>query len=167
MAQETYYFSHDYNPAGDPKMFSFLDKYGAVGYGVYWRLVEMLHSAEDHRLPIKNYLFTSLSQQLKVPTTDLFDMVDYAINECELFTRDNDEYFWSARVNRNIAKRKEEHEKKSKAGKKSAEVRKEQAELLEQLKTFMDSNGVQQRSTPAEQCSTKEKKEKEKKGKEI
>jgi hypothetical protein len=158
MGQETFYFSHDYNPSGDAKMFMLLNKYGATGYGVYWRIVEMLHSEEAHKLPLKKYIFTSLSQQLKVSEDDLMEMVDYAIKECELFIYDNEEYFYSERVNRNIAKRKEEHEKKSKAGKESAKVRKEQAELLEQLKAFTQSNHVQQVLNGVQQCSTKEKK---------
>jgi hypothetical protein len=160
MGQETFYFSHDYNPSGDAKMFMLLNKYGAVGYGVYWRIVEMLHSEESHKLPLKKYIFTSLSQQLKVSVDDLMDMVDYAIKECELFIYDNEEYFYSERVNRNIAKRKEEHEKKSKAGKESAKVRKEQADLLEQLKAFTQSNDVQQVLNGVQQCSTKERKRK-------
>jgi hypothetical protein len=145
-------------------MFSFLNKYGAVGYGVFWRVVEMLHAEENHKLPIKDYLMVSLSEQLKVPKEDVINILDYAIQYCDLFIMEDETYFYSERVNKNIAKRKEEHEKKSKAGKESARIRKEQAELLEQLKMANEVNGVQQRSTGVQQCSTKEKKEKEMKG---
>lgn len=42
MKKTTYYFSHDYNAANDVKILFLRQKYGMLGYGIYWYLVEQL-----------------------------------------------------------------------------------------------------------------------------
>lgn len=48
--KETYYFSHDFNAGGDPKIVRLLMKMGAQGYGLYWLLIEKLYQ-EGGRVP--------------------------------------------------------------------------------------------------------------------
>lgn len=148
MAKETYYFSHDFEPLSDPKLGALVAQYGALGYGVFWRLIEILHSQDSHRIEKKPYIFLSLAQQMSTPVEQMKEIIDFAVNDCELFESDENG-FWSNRVLRNIGQRKHISEQKSKAGKASAERR------------------AEQRSTGVQQNPTKERKGKEKKGNQI
>lgn len=150
--KDAYYFSHDYNPTNDPKIQALMGEFGGLGYGFYWRVVEMMHEDELHRLPLKQYIYLALAKQLATSVEQINSMVNYCISICELFKSDND-FFWSERVMRNINKRTELSNKRSKAGKMSAEMRKK-------------STCVEQLPTSVEQNPTKERKGKEIKGKE-
>ena len=43
MKKDTFYFPHDYNAASDEKIEELLFKLGNEGYGIYWRIIEMLY----------------------------------------------------------------------------------------------------------------------------
>ena len=43
MKKDTLYFPHDYNAASDEKIEELLFKLGNEGYGIYWRIIEMLY----------------------------------------------------------------------------------------------------------------------------
>jgi len=146
MKKDAYYFAHDYNTTNDPKIQSFLGIYGATGYGVFWRIIEMLHEDQNHKLPLKKYIFNAIGFQLKADPDLVLEMVEYLTDECEIFKTEN-QYFWSERVLNNVQKRVDISEKRSLAGKRSAELR-------------------QQKSTSVEQKPTKEIKQKEIKQKE-
>jgi len=151
------YFSHDYNTTLDPKIIALLGDYGAIGYGIYWRIVEMLHSENEHKLPLKEYIYKAIAKQMSTSVEQISTIINDCINVYELFIKDND-FFYCQRVFDNIQKMEEIKEKRSKAGKISAENRK-------------NSTCVQQNSTCVQQNSTqsnkiKEKKRKEKKEKE-
>lgn len=152
MAKDTFYFQHDYDPLSDPKLYALVGEFGAVGYGLYWRIVEMLHSDNNHYLHHKKYIYTALAKQMLTSVEQVGDILSFAIEICELFETDG-EKFWSNRVIRNIEKRAEIKEKRSKAGKISAEKRK-------------NSTSVEQVLTSVEHNSTKERKGKEIKEKE-
>lgn len=127
MAKATYYFSHDYDPTGDPKMQAMIGEYGGLGYGIFWRMVEMLHADNSHKLPLKKFFYTAISGQMK--TTP--EIVEKLLNDCidvfELFLSDGS-FFWSNRVYRNIEDRENVKKIKSNAGRiggiKSGESRK-------------------------------------------
>ena len=121
--KDVYYFSHDFNPTSDPKMLAFVGEYGAVGYGIYWRIVEMLHESSEHVLPLKKYIYSALAKQMLTDVEQVFKIVESCINDYELFETD-DEYFWCNRVLRNVEKRIDLIAKKVKAGEASAEARK-------------------------------------------
>lgn len=112
MAKETYYFSHDYNPIGDPKMQAMLSKYGGMGYGIFWRLVEMLHSETEHSLPLKKFVFIGVAEQMKSTPEFVADFVTDCIDNFELFLRktkqnEGGSFFSSNRVFRNLENRSE------------------------------------------------------------
>ena len=138
--KEAYYFSHDYNPSSDPKIQALIGEYGAVGYGIFWRIVEMLHEDELHKLPCKQYIYLALAKQLLTSVEQVSSIVDYCINVCELFQSDNT-FFWSERVIRNISKRTEISNKRSKAGKISAESRKKTTSV-EHVSTSVEQNST-------------------------
>lgn len=154
MKKDTFYFSHDYSTTSDPKVQAFLSVYGASGYGVFWRIIEMLHEDQQHKLPLKKYIFIALGFQLKVDADEIEKMINCLIDDCDLLRTDGD-YFYSERVLNNMEKRQSVIEKRSYAGKKSAEKRAKQ------------STPDEQNLTSVEQKPTKEKKTKENKTKEI
>ena len=121
-SKETYYFQHDYEPTSDPKIIALIGKFGAVGYGIFWRVVEMLHSNSEHRIPKKEYVFVALAQQMLTSVEQIVTIIDFCTNTCELFISDND-FIISERVNRNFDKRSDISEKRSAAGKASASMR--------------------------------------------
>lgn len=149
MAKETYYFSHDYEPTADPKMQALIGEHGAVGYGIYWRIVEMLHSDTTHKLANKEYVFLAIAKQMLTPVEQVKEVVAFCVNVCELFATD-ETHFWSNRVLRNVTQREELRKKRSNAGKLSA------------AKRLDISTHVQQRSTKGNKG--KERKGKESKG---
>ena len=112
----------------------------------------MLHEDELHKLPCKQYIYLALAKQLFTSVEQVSSIVDYCINVCELFQSDNI-FFWSERVIRNISKRTEISNKRSRAGKISAESRK-------------NTTSVEHVSTNVEQNSTNGNKGKESKVKE-
>ena len=146
MRKDTFYFPHDYSCTNDPKIQALLGKYGATGYGIFWRLVEMLHEDPTHKLPLKKYIFDAVGSQLGVDPDEVLNIVEYLTDTCELF-KTHANYFYSERVLENMEKRDAIREKRSFAGKKSAEIR-------------------QQKSTHVKQNSTKDIKTKEIKVKE-
>ena len=116
MTKESYYFPHDYEPTGDPKIQALIGEYGATGYGIFWRVVEMLHSNAEHKLPFKKYIFLAIAKQLLTSVQQTEAIIQYCINDCELFVSDG-EFFWSKRVNTNFERRAQISEIRSNAGK--------------------------------------------------
>jgi len=147
MSKDSYYFQHDYEPLSDPKLNALVAEFGAVGYGIYWRIVEMLHSDSEHKLCHKKYVIIALAKQMATSVEQIENVLKFAIEVCELFESD-ELYFWSNRVLRNMDKRVSIIEKRSKAGKISAEKRK-------------NSTCVEHVSTSVQHNSTKERKGKE------
>lgn len=123
--KDTYYFPHDYEPTSDPKMCAMIGEYGATGYGLYWRIVEMLHSNEQHTLPKEQYLYLSLSKQMSTSVEQVLRFIDDCIGVYKLFDSD-DVCFYSNRVLKNIDFREHIKKVRSDAGKVSAQKKAEQ-----------------------------------------
>ena len=152
--KEAYYFSHDYSTTNDPKIQALLGKFGAKGYGIYWRIVEILHEEPEHKLHLKPYIFEAIASTFKEDVGSIKKIIDYSVKVCELFTKQSN-YIYSERVLQNISKRDKIKEARSFAGKKSAEVR-----------SNKNSTIAEQNGTAVQQTLTKESKGKEKKVKE-
>lgn len=140
MVKDTFWFKHDYDPTGDPKMQAMLGVHGAVGYGIYWRIAEMLHSDSNHKLPLKKYVFMALAKQMQTSVEQISTFINECINDFELYSSD-DGYFWSNRVFKNIQNRQDISDKRAAAGKASAEKRKQQISTnVEQVGTNVEQN---------------------------
>jgi hypothetical protein len=118
MKPDTFYFPHDYDSTSDPKIQTLIGEHGALGYTIFWRLVELLHSTPGNKIPLKNYIFKSLAIQFKETTERIVEVIKYAVDDAELFQRDAaDEYIWSERVNKNVEERKAKNIRHANAGK--------------------------------------------------
>lgn len=113
MAKGKYYFQHDYNALNDPKIVAMRYQYGMEGYGLYWAIIEMLHAADNHKLPVKDYQFIAIAKQTEAfakQNEANFESVKNYVNACvntyELFSSDGI-YFWCERVLRNMKKMEE------------------------------------------------------------
>lgn len=147
MAKESYYFSHDYDPTGDPKMQAMLGSFGGMGYGIFWRIVEMLHAESSHRLKLKTYIYEAIAKQMLTTPKQVEELISYCIHTAELFLSDG-ESIWSNRVFRNIEKRDVISKVRSDAGKNGA--------IAKQIKAI-----AKQTSANGQQNEAKERKGKE------
>ena len=145
MNKDTYYFQHDYEPTSDPKIQAMLGNWAALGYALFWRIAEMLHADNNHKLPLKQYISMALAQQMKASVEEVDSFINDCVKVYELYISDG-EFFWSKRVLRNIDKRNEISDKRSAAGKLSA------------LKRFNNTTNAEHMSTSVEQKATKERK---------
>jgi hypothetical protein len=158
--KEAFYFQHDYESSNDPKIIALMGKFGAAGYGIYWRIIEILHSEPDHRLKKKQYMFEAIAKQMLTDVNQVIDLLEYACTVCELFEQD-EQYLWSNRVLRNFQAREKLSIKRRLAGQKGGKSAKNNVNenqnkaLGKQMLDF------------ALQKETKEIKEKEIKEKEI
>jgi plasmid maintenance system killer protein len=128
MSKEAFYFPHDYEAIGDPKLQALVGEFGAVGYGVFWRIIEMLHSDQEHKLPLKQYIYIAIAKQMLTSAEQIEAIVKQNINVYELFDSDG-QFFWSDRVNRNFEMRAQLSEKRSVAGKLGAIAKQNLAKL--------------------------------------
>ena len=126
MSKEAFYFPHDYEAIGDPKLQALVGEFGAVGYGVFWRIIEMLHSDQEHKLPLKQYIYIAIAKQMLTNAEQIEAMLTACINDYELINSDGVN-FWIDRVLRNIETRQEISVKRREAGRLGAEKRKELA----------------------------------------
>jgi hypothetical protein len=148
--KKTYYFQHDYEPTSDPKIQYILSVYGGLGYGLWWRIVEMLHSSDIHKIQNKKYVIVGIADQMKCDPEFVNNFINTCVNDVQLLVQDQ-EYIWSERVMKNIGKMEDISQKRKEAGLLSAQKRQEQATSVEQVLTSV------------EQIPTKENKIKEKK----
>ncbi|NLH62295.1 MAG: DUF4373 domain-containing protein [Ignavibacteriales bacterium] len=141
MSKESFYFPHDFEPTSDPKMQALIGEYGAVGYGIFWRIVEMLHSDENHKLPMKQYIFIAIAKQMLTDVEQIQNVVKYCIEVCELLV-ESDGFMYSNRVNRNFDKRAEISEKRSIAGKLGAIAKQNLANTSKEKKNKIKENKI-------------------------
>lgn len=125
LKKETYYFPHDYTPTDDPKIMGMVSQYGAAGYGLYWRIVEMLHVDPNHQLPTKQYLMLAIAKQMNSTPDFLLQFINDCVNIFELFEQDHDMIICK-RVNRNIEDRERKTNIAKANGSKGGEARAKQ-----------------------------------------
>jgi len=120
------YFSHDYDPISDIKMMVMVSEWGGLGYGFYWRIVELLHKSEDNTFEFTPLNTLAIAKQMKVDAKQITAFVDDCVNVFELFKRENNKVFCD-RVFRNIGKRKEISEVRKAAGSKGGAAKAKQS----------------------------------------
>jgi hypothetical protein len=146
MKNSSFYFPHDFNARNDIKIQALLHDFKSKGYGLYWVIVEMLHEASEHKMPLKPYTFIAIAQQSNETPEAVEKFIYACINKYDLLI-DLDGFIQSNRVNTNILRREEISNKRASAGKQGANAK--------------------QMLANAQQNQAKERKGKENKGKEI
>lgn len=111
MKETQYYFNHDANAKDDPKCMILIDQMGLEGYGIFWVLIETLRNSQDYKYPIA-YL-----QYLSKKYNTSKEKMEIVVKGYDLFEIDEDNYFFSLRLNRSMDYYLEQKVKKSIAGK--------------------------------------------------
>lgn len=127
-SKDTYYFSHDSNALSDPKILSMRCDYGLEGYGLYWAIIEMLRNESNYMLSLDKTTYRAIQMQTHTKI-DVEKYIKDCIEEYKessqgngLFNT-NGTYFWSESLLSRMSKMEDVREKRSEAGKKSAEKR--------------------------------------------
>ena len=103
MAENTFYFSHDYNTRMDEKIKELIFHHGYLGYGLYWAFVEDLYNNA-------NALRINFNRIASEYNTDVF-VVKSIIYDFDLFVVDDDKYFHSNSVQKRLIERQSKSEK--------------------------------------------------------
>jgi len=112
MKNTKYYFAHDYEAAADPKILCMLSEYGGEGYGLYWRLIELLHKETNNVLAHNKFLVLALSKQMVMEEEKVKAFIGDCINKYELFN-ENENGFYSERVLTNLKNMAEKNQQLS------------------------------------------------------
>jgi hypothetical protein len=97
MNKDTYYFPHDSNARGDPKLTKLMIDLKGEGYAVFFITIEMLREAKEYKLNKTDYdaiAYQSHSNCINVAQ---------ALEHYGLFEFDNDGNFWSNSLNKRMA----------------------------------------------------------------
>lgn len=147
--KDTFYFQHDFNAIQDPKMMDLLSSCGLSGIGMYWVLIEILHQQPDSQMSVNQYKqYIKFYCAFEHSGTSVLDKIEQVLITTGLIVK-QDEIIYSNRVLENKKLRSELSEKRSIAGKASAEARRNKDILT----------SVRQKSTHVEQPSTRKGKE--------
>jgi len=164
--KSTFYFSHDYNAGQDYKIIALISKHSSSGYGVYWRIIEMLHSDDSHTLPNNEMIWSVIAMTMNTPIKDVQSIIETCV-EFKLLHLDESGLIYSNRVNCNIGYREKIHKNKIDGGKKSADKRKQQ--MLNESSTDVQqqfnssSTAVEQEPNKVKESKVNKSKVKEKK----
>lgn len=156
---KAYYFPHDFNSRNDRKIAALVRDFKSSGYGIFWCAAEMMHEENDE-LEYDDITISAISKDLN----EDFELVKKVIDAC-IFTyklfKTHENTLTSNRVKKNLNKRSEIKEVRSKAGKASAQSR----QLSIQNSTHVEQSAThdEQMSTHVQQNSTKKRKESKRK----
>lgn len=162
--KETYFFSHDYSPTTDSKMMAMIGEYGAIGYGLFWRIVEQMYCETNKMLPKEKYVYIALANQMKVELSYFEKFIDDCINLYKLFKQDA-QHVYSERVMRNIERRNEIVNKRKESGREGG--RKTQANAKQMLDKCLPNGEQMPSKTEISLSKINQRKVKESKEKEI
>lgn len=124
MAKDSYYFPHEYNARHDPKCEEIDIDFGNRGYGIFWKLVEIFNE-QNNRVPVAR--LKALAHEIREPEADILRILD----GYDLFQRiieNGTEFFTSRSIQKRLDHRDSVLNQKREAGRKSAAVRKANAE---------------------------------------
>jgi hypothetical protein len=129
MAENTFYFSHDYNTRMDDKIKDLIYHHGFLGYGIYWGLIEDLYNnANALRLHCER-----IASDYRTQT----DVINSIIHDFDLFIIDGN-HFHSNGVHKRLIHR----ETKSTKARESASYRWENANAM---RTQCERNAIKER----------------------
>jgi len=122
------YFPHEVDAFFDEKVLKLFSKHGFAGYGIFMRLLEILYSAREHRLPLEEEDFKIFCTMNHFPE----EITGKVVNDFGLF-KIHEGYFYSDRINRFILEYEDGAIKRSLAGQKagyaSAKARSKEPEV--------------------------------------
>lgn len=105
------WFTHDYNASSDAKVRSLIRRHGATGYGLYWHLVEIMHTEKSvHRSVAIDALVIGMNEDEETVTAVL-----NTLEMLELVEAANNDVLTIQRVTRNLSEREQISDRRQKA----------------------------------------------------
>ena len=105
------WFPHDYNAASDAKVRSLIRRHGATGYGLYWHLVEIMHTEQSLPKAVAiDALVIGTNEDEETVLSFLATM-----EALQLVSKDANDVYTIPRVTRNLSDRKDISERRAKA----------------------------------------------------
>lgn len=121
--KDSYWFTHDADAASDPKSIALIAKYGMAGYGMFWRLIEVLRSQSGYKYEVSSkFSYPAIADALKTTVDDAKAFIQDCISEFELLQTDG-EYVWSQSLLDRMQRWDKTKENLSSRGSKGAEAR--------------------------------------------
>ena len=114
--KDSRYFKHDSNARNDPKIKALIKKYGIVGYGKFWIIIELMREASHYRLEDEPYIWDSIAEETKSSTEEAKEFVEDCTETFKLFVRDEG-YFYSSSLLARMIQLEEIRVKRSEAAK--------------------------------------------------
>lgn len=125
------FFKHQVNALDDEKLFKLFRKEGMAGYGVWWRLLEMLGGVKEHKLQ-RDYEDIAF----KMYHPDLAELIKRVVEDYGLF-KTNKDYFWNSSFMAQMEDLNARYQKRaaagSKGGKRKAELKQSQSNAVAML----------------------------------
>lgn len=125
------FFKHQVNALDDEKLFKLFRKEGMAGYGVWWRLLEMLGGVKEHRLQ-RDYEDIAF----KMYHPDLAELIKRVVEDYGLF-KTNKDYFWNSSFMAQMEDLNARYQKRaaagSKGGRRKAELKQSQSNAVAML----------------------------------
>jgi len=125
--KETFYFSHDTNAFGDPKIRLLVYEFGLWSYGAFWLIIELLAQQRGFKL-LRKDLEKVLVASVNTPN-GVDDVSEDAYGKmiakciCHGLLCCDDKYVWSDSFNERMQRRKDISVKRSIAGKIGSTIR--------------------------------------------
>lgn len=93
--QEQLWFSHDCTTTSNPRMIALISVHGLLGYGRWWRLMEILRNEENYKYSITTkFAYNVLATAFMCTVEEAKDFINNCIEDYELLTTDG-EFIWS------------------------------------------------------------------------
>lgn len=149
------YFSHDYNTRNKKKLAALIHYEKMKGYGLFWVIVEMLHEDSCKWMDLDEVTYIAIKNESGCDIKYIKTFVEKCISTYKVFIKEGSR-FTTDRVLRNIEKRDEIKQKRSFAGKLSAEKRKQKSTHAEHMLNTSEhvSNKTQQRKVKESKVNT-------------
>lgn len=109
------WFPHDIDSSSDIKMVALTGAFGAVGYAVFWRAIEILHNEPEHYIDPEGPAAMAIATQMQVPLDKVTEVLQACCTKAFGLLKLHDGRITSGRVFRNIEAKKESIELKKEA----------------------------------------------------
>ena len=123
------FIKHDFNAMQDKKHRALMRRHGAKGYGIFWAMLELMANEPDGILTWDALTIETFCYDVNEKPESVQEVIDACCGDLELFIRDGDN-IRSQRLCDWKAEMEASREKKSKAGKRSADLRSTPVEHL-------------------------------------
>lgn len=94
MTKDAFWFPHDSNALGDPKVEALVAVYGFEGYGRFWSIIEKLRDQPEYRLPDEQYVTDAFAGRWRCTPEEAEKFITDCITRFKLLTRADDR-IWS------------------------------------------------------------------------